>query len=140
MFLDWTLIRMFQLCHDHESMNSFRTCSSVTNSTTVNGPCLKIVGMKPLYKAITPYVLTVFMAHPSPIQSRQSTPITDLVKTEQQGAARFLTTGELSQGRATRVVVVYTTSRGGEVHMASRGELSLSLKPAHSPSLSKLRI
>ena len=120
MFLDWTIIRMFQLCHDHKSMNSFRTYSSVTNSTTVNGPCLEIVGMKPLYKAITPSVLTVFMAHPSPIQSRQSTPITDLVKTEQQGAARFLTTGELSQGRATRVVVVYTTSRGSE-------ELSLSL-------------
>ena len=53
-------------------MNSFRTCSIVTNSTTVNGPYLKIVGMKPLYKAITPSVLTVFMAHPSPIQSRQN--------------------------------------------------------------------
>ena len=63
---------MFQLYHDHKSMNSFRTYSSVIDSTTVNGPCLKIVGMKPLYKAITPSVLTVFMAHPSPIQSRQN--------------------------------------------------------------------
>ena len=92
---------MFQLYHYHKSMNSFRTCSSVTNSTTMNGPCLEIVEMKPLYKAITPFALIVFMAHLSPIQKS----ITNLVKAEQRGwwwftrrvgAARFLAAGELS--------------------------------------------
>jgi len=66
----------------------------------MNGPCLEMVGMKPLYKAIT-LVLTVFMAHPSSIQNS----ITDSVKAEQRGwwwftrragAVRFLAAGELS--------------------------------------------
>ena len=98
---------MFQLYHDHKSMNSFRTYSSVTNSTTVNGPCLEIGGMKPLYKAITPSVLTVFMAHPSPIQNS----IIDSIKAEQRGwwwftwrtgAARF--TRRAGAARFTQLV------------------------------------
>uniref|UniRef100_A0A6N2MJQ0 Uncharacterized protein n=1 Tax=Salix viminalis TaxID=40686 RepID=A0A6N2MJQ0_SALVM len=32
---------------DQKSLSNFRTCSSVTNSTTVKGPCLEIVGIKP---------------------------------------------------------------------------------------------
>ena len=103
---------MFQLCHDHKSMNSFQTCSSVTNSTIVNGPCLEIVGMKPLHKAIT-LVLIVFMAHPSPIQNS----ITDSVKAEQRGWWWF-------------------TRRAGAVRFLAAGELSLSL----SLSLSNLGI
>ena len=113
---------MFQLYHDHKSMNSFQTYSSVTDSPTVNGPCLEIGGMKPLYKAITPSVLTIFMAHPSPIQNS----IIDSIKAEQRGwwwftwrtgAARF--TRRAGAARFTRLV-------GAEMFLAV-GELSRSL-------------
>ena len=54
------------------------------------------VQSKIIYKAITPSVLTVFMAHPSLIQNS----ITDSVKG--------------SEVHTARVVVVYTANRGGE--------------------------
>ena len=99
------------------------------------------VQSKIIYKAISPFVLTVFMAHPSLIQNS----IIDSIKG--------------SEVHTARVVVVYTAnrgdevqSRGNEVHTASRGgeqgqragamrflaagelsrSLSLSLKLAHS--------
>ena len=113
---------MFQLYHDHKSMNSFQTCSSVTNSTTVNGPCLEIVGMKPLYKAITPFVLTVFMAHPSSIQSRQSS--------EGGGGLHDKQERRGSHGEQ---------GRQGSLPLVTQS-LSLSLKSTHSLSLEDLKL
>lgn len=45
-----------------KSLSSLRTCSSVTNSTTVKGPCLEMVGTNPLYNANGPSARTVFNA------------------------------------------------------------------------------
>ena len=94
-----------------------------------------------LFEALSSSLVQLFFL------SKPNSSSTNQISNTNQTSSITITDLELyhrfSQGRAARVVVVvYTASRGGEVHRASRGELnlSLSLKPAHSPSLSKLRI